>query len=99
MDTVSECHAEAPQATVSEGLAQGPYVAARVGVEPTTIRLRVIDLTSAPPRPQFICPIPCEYSTLSVHLPFPHLPAPLKSTFKTDRLNRQKGRQSKRQIN
>jgi len=33
-DTVSEFHAEAPQATVSEGLARGPYVAARAGVEP-----------------------------------------------------------------
>src|SRR6218665_120444 len=33
-DTVPEFHAEAPQATVSEGLAQGPYVAARAGVEP-----------------------------------------------------------------
>src|SRR6218665_2252103 len=40
-DTVPEFHAEAPQATVSEGLAQGPYVAARAGVEPTTLRLRV----------------------------------------------------------
>ena len=27
-DSVSEFHAEAPQATVSEGLAQGPYVSA-----------------------------------------------------------------------
>jgi len=27
MDTVSEFHAKAPQATASEGLAQGPYVA------------------------------------------------------------------------
>src|SRR6218665_3754462 len=39
------------QATVSKGLAQGPYVAARAGVEPTTLRLRVVDLTNAPPRP------------------------------------------------
>ena len=39
------------QATVSRGLAQGPYVAARAGVEPTTLWLRVIDLTNAPPRP------------------------------------------------
>ena len=31
-DTVPEFHGEAPQATVSEGLAQGRYVAARVGV-------------------------------------------------------------------
>src|SRR6218665_645651 len=38
------------QATVSNGLAQGPYVAARVGVEPTTLQLKVIDSTKAPPR-------------------------------------------------
>src|SRR6218665_528613 len=31
IDTVSEYHAKALQATVSVGLAQGPYVAARVG--------------------------------------------------------------------
>ena len=50
--TVSEFHAEAhAQATVSKGLAQGPYVAARAGVEPTTLRLKVIDSTNAPPRP------------------------------------------------
>jgi len=29
MDTVPEFHAEAPQATTSEGLAQDPFVAAR----------------------------------------------------------------------
>ena len=39
------------QATVSKGLAKGSYVAARAGVEPTTLRLRIIDLTNAPPRP------------------------------------------------
>ena len=37
------------KATVSKGLAQGPNVAARAGVEPTTLRLRFIDLTNAPP--------------------------------------------------
>src|SRR6218665_3022977 len=37
------------QATVSEGLAQGPYMVARAGVEPTTLRLKVIDSTKAPP--------------------------------------------------
>jgi len=37
------------QATVSKGLTQGPYVAARAGVESTTLLLRVIDLTNAPP--------------------------------------------------
>src|SRR6218665_2974244 len=36
-DTVLEFHTEAPQATASEGLAQGPYVAARAGFEPTTL--------------------------------------------------------------
>ena len=36
--TVSEFHAEAQQATASEGLAQGPYVAARAGFEPMTLR-------------------------------------------------------------
>src|SRR6218665_1808829 len=40
---VSEFHAEAPQATVSEGLAKGPYVAARVGFEPTTIRMKGVE--------------------------------------------------------
>src|SRR6218665_1387169 len=39
------------QATLSEGLAQGAYVymAARAGVEPTTLRLKIIDSTKAPP--------------------------------------------------
>jgi len=31
MDTVSEFHAEVPQAIASERLALGPYVAARAG--------------------------------------------------------------------
>ena len=35
---MSEFHAKVPQATVSEGLAQAPYVVARVGFEPTTLR-------------------------------------------------------------
>ena len=33
------------------GLAQGPCMVARAGFEPTTIRLKVIDSTNAPPRP------------------------------------------------
>ena len=37
-DTMSEFHAEAPQASVSEGLAQGPYVMARAGFEPMTLQ-------------------------------------------------------------
>jgi len=40
-------HAEALQATVSEGLAQGPYLAARAGFEPT----KGIVSTNAPPSP------------------------------------------------
>ena len=32
-------------------LAKGPYVAARAGVEPTTLQLKVIVSTKAPPRP------------------------------------------------
>src|SRR6218665_1896 len=39
------------QATAGKGLAQGPYVAARAGVEPMTLRLKVIVSTKAPPRP------------------------------------------------
>ena len=43
-DTVSEFHTEAPQATVSEGLAQGPYVAARAGFKPTTLWTKASNL-------------------------------------------------------
>ena len=43
-----EFHAEAPQATVSEGLAQGLYVAARAGVEPMTLRTKDVDSTNVP---------------------------------------------------
>src|SRR6218665_3003961 len=39
------------QATAGKGHSQGPYVAARSRVEPTTIRLKVIVSTKAPPRP------------------------------------------------
>src|SRR6218665_1001910 len=35
------------QATVGKGLVQGPYMAARAGVEPTTLRLKAIDSTKA----------------------------------------------------
>ena len=50
-DIVPEFHAEAPQATVSEGLVQGPYVVARVGVELMTLRTKGVDSTNAPPTP------------------------------------------------
>ena len=48
--TVTEFHAEAPQATASEGLAQGSYVAARAGFELTTLRTKVNEFTNEPPR-------------------------------------------------
>src|SRR6218665_1409578 len=38
------------QAIVGKGVAQGPYEAARAGVEPTTLRLKVTDSTKTPPR-------------------------------------------------
>ena len=50
-DTVSEFHAEAAQETAGKGLAQGPYMTARSGVEPTTLRLKAIDSITAPPCP------------------------------------------------
>src|SRR6218665_297735 len=39
------------QATGGKGLAQGPYMAAKAGVEPTTLRLKAIDSTKVPPCP------------------------------------------------
>src|SRR6218665_794655 len=53
-DTVSEFTRRSAQATAGKGLAQGPYVAARAGVEPTTLRLKVIVSTKAPLRPTII---------------------------------------------
>ena len=38
IDTVWSLHAEALQATASEGLAQGPYVVTRAGFEPATLK-------------------------------------------------------------
>ena len=43
------------EATAGKGLAQGPYVAARAGVEPTTLWLKVIVSIKAPPRPTKLC--------------------------------------------
>ena len=50
-DTVSQFHAEARRQLLGKGLAQSPYMATRAGVEPTTLRLQVIDSTKAPPCP------------------------------------------------
>ena len=54
---MSEFHAEAPQATASEELAQSPYVAAKAGFEPTTLRSTAIDSSNEPPRPHKRCVI------------------------------------------
>src|SRR6218665_3377491 len=51
---VSEFHAEVTWTTVSEELAKGPYVAARPGFEPTTLRSTAIDSTNEPPRPTIV---------------------------------------------
>src|SRR6218665_2837278 len=53
--TVSEFHADAHRQLLGKGLAQGPYMymAARAGVEPTTLRLKAIDSTKAPPCPTY----------------------------------------------
>src|SRR6218665_1648526 len=50
------------KATADKGLAQGPYMAARAGVEPTALRLRVIASTNAPQ----INPFWCDPSTLLI---------------------------------
>jgi len=42
--------AEAQQTTASEGLAQGPYMAARVGFEPMTLRTKFIKSANEPSR-------------------------------------------------
>ena len=44
-DIVSEFHAEAPQATANEELAQGIYMAARAGFEPATFRQKAPNLS------------------------------------------------------
>src|SRR6218665_1974849 len=50
-------HAKALQTTVSEGLAQGPYVAARVGFRPATLRTQGTELTAEPPCPTIYCDV------------------------------------------
>src|SRR6218665_1056772 len=53
-DTLPELHAEEPQTTASEGLAQGPYMAARYGFQPATFRTKGAESTNAPPRPRML---------------------------------------------
>ena|SRR6218665_441983 len=49
-------HAEALQATASDGFAQGPSVAARAGFEPATIWSKGIHSTNSSPRPLWRIP-------------------------------------------
>ena len=51
---MSEFHAEEPREIASEGLAQGPYVAARAGFEPVTIQTKGAESTNEPTSPTFI---------------------------------------------
>jgi len=44
---------EAPHATASEGLDQGPYVAARAGFKPTTLRSKGVESNNGPQRPTY----------------------------------------------
>ena len=41
------------QATMSEGIAQGPYIAAKVGFEPATLQTQDTELTTEPPHNYF----------------------------------------------
>src|SRR6218665_155453 len=47
---LSKFHPKAPQATASEGLSQGPYVAAGAGFQPATLRTKGDESTNEPPR-------------------------------------------------
>src|SRR6218665_3692518 len=49
--TVSKFHAEVPQATASEQLAQGPYMAVRAGFKPATLRTKGDESINEPPCP------------------------------------------------
>src|SRR6218665_2657517 len=57
--TVPLFHAEAPHATASEGLTQGPYLAARAGFKSTTLRAKGVESTNAPPHPMILCVYVC----------------------------------------
>src|SRR6218665_2370937 len=59
--TMSEFHAEAPKSTASEGLAQGPYVTARAGFEPRTLRTKFVESTNEPPSLIHTCTHVCMY--------------------------------------
>ena len=49
-----EFQTEAPQDTANEGLAQGPYVAARAGFKPATLQTKVAESTIELPRLTYV---------------------------------------------
>ena len=71
------------QATAEgKGLAQGTYVAVRAEVEPTTLRLKVIVSTKAPPRPIYRPTYIHTYTSTGAKVPVaPVESAPMEATF------------------
>src|SRR6218665_3879652 len=66
-------HAEALEATASEGLAQGPYVVARAGFEPLTLWSKGIDSTNAPPCPTYVCMYVCMQLCMCINVCMLHV--------------------------
>ena len=73
---MSEFHAEVPQATESEGLAQGSYVVARVGFKPAILRTKDAKSTNEPQCMQcvhvmnvcnvYVCTYTCMYAYVCI---------------------------------
>ena len=73
IDTVRVFSAEVLQATVSEGLAHGPYLAARAGFETAPLQSKGIDSTNAPPQTgiqTYVCMYLCFYVSPCMYLCF-----------------------------
>src|SRR6218665_2245718 len=68
MDAVLESHSTVLQVTASEGLAQGPYVAARAGFEPATLLSNGIDSNNAPPRPTYVYMCVCIHNMYAMNI-------------------------------
>src|SRR6218665_566042 len=68
MDTVWEFHAEVPQATAREGLAQGSYMVARAGFKPTTHRTKGDESTNDPVCPMLTVILSFCCNTITLHL-------------------------------
>ena len=55
---------------MSKGLAQGPYVAARVGVEPMTLRTKGVDSINVPHMPYYQCALCADITELLLFVCF-----------------------------